>query len=292
MLRWEQRAHYPFDASRARLSAFPHLERMNMPLTTTPPVRHHIQFPSQNARDLGQDEVFFYLMNGDSREKIRLHDYDRIFSVPGLYEQVVYDRLKCQSPQMVVNVLKTAVAQSQQSLHELRVLDLGAGNGMVGIELKKQGVSRIVGVDIIPEAKEATDRDNPGVYDEYYVSDFTKLSQDERTVYRSWSMDCLVSVAALGFGDIPANAFLEAFNAISAEGWVAFNIKETFLDRSDDSGFSKLIRELIFSKYLDLYHLQRYRHRFSVEGEPLYYFALGGKKNADVPASFTESLGL
>lgn len=263
-----------------------------MPLTTTRPLRHHIQFPPQNARELGQDEVFFYLLSGDSREKIRLHDYDRIFAVPGLYEQVVYDRLKCQSPQMVVNVLKTALAQSQQSVHELRVLDLGAGNGMVGVELKKQGVSRIVGVDIIPEAKEATDRDNPGVYDAYYVSDFTKLSDEERTEYRSWSMDCLVSVAALGFGDIPANAFLEAFNAISDEGWVAFNIKETFLDRSDSSGFSKLIRELIFSEYLDLYHLQRYRHRFSVEGEPLYYFALGGKKNADVPASFTESLGL
>ncbi len=79
---------------------------------------------------------------------------------------------------------------------------------------------------------------------------------------------------------------------IGKDGWVAFNVKETFLDRSDDSGFSQLIRELIFSKYLDLYHLQRYRHRFSIEGEPLYYFALGGQKTSDVAPSFTDSLNL
>ena len=169
------------------------------------------------------------------------------------------------------------------------MLDLGAGNGMVGEELKKQGVSRLIGVDIISEAQAATERDRPGVYDAYYVMDFCSLSDDERDVLKLWSVDCLISVAALGFGDIPAEAFLEAFNLVGKDGFVAFNIKETFLDRSDDSGFSQLVRELIFSEYLDLYHLQRYRHRFSIEGEPLYYFALGGKKTADVPPSFTDS---
>ena len=254
--------------------------------------RHRIQFPPADVRELCQDEVYFYLMEGDSKEKIRLHDYDRIFEVPGLYEQVVCERLKCQSPATVVDVLRYSVAQCQQDLNELRVLDLGAGNGMVGEELKKQGVSRLIGVDIISEAQAATERDRPGVYDAYYVMDFCSLSDDERDVMKLWSVDCLISVAALGFGDIPAEAFLEAFNMVGKDGFVAFNIKETFLDRSDDSGFSQLIRELIFSEYLDLYHLQRYRHRFSIEGEPLYYFALGGKKTADVPPSFTDSFAL
>ncbi len=243
-------------------------------------------------RELCQDEVYFYLMEGDSKKKIRLHDYDRIFEVPGLYEQVVCERLKCQSPATVVDVLRYSVSQCQQDLNELRVLDLGAGNGMVGEELKKQGVSRLIGVDIISEAQAATERDRPGVYDAYYVMDFCSLSADERDTLKLWSVDCLISVAALGFGDIPAEAFLEAFNMVGKDGFVAFNIKETFLDRSDDSGFSQLIRELIFSEYLDLYHLQRYRHRFSIEGEPLYYFALGGKKTADVPPSFTDLLDL
>ncbi len=254
--------------------------------------RHRIQFPPADVRELCQDEVYFYLMEGDSKEKIRLHDYDRIFEVPGLYEQVVCERLTCQSPATVVDVLRYSVSQCQQDLNELRVLDLGAGNGMVGEELKKQGVSRLIGVDIISEAQAATERDRPGVYDAYYVMDFCSLSDDERDVLKLWSVDCLISVAALGFGDIPGEAFLEAFNMVGKDGFVAFNIKETFLDRSDDSGFSQLVRELIFSEYLDLYHLQRYRHRFSIEGEPLYYFALGGKKTADVPPSFTDLLDL
>jgi len=244
------------------------------------------------VRELCQDEVYFYLLEGDSREKIRLHDYERIFEVPGLYEQVVYERLKCQSPTTVADVLRYSATQCQQGVNELRVLDLGAGNGMVGEELKKQGVSRLVGVDIIPEAQAATERDRPGVYDEYYVKDFCSLDDNDRDELKLWSFDCLISVAALGFGDIPALAFLEAFNMISKEGFVAFNIKETFLDRSDESGFSRLVRELIFSEYLDLYHLQRYRHRFSIEGTPLYYFALGGKKIADVPYSFMDTVDL
>jgi SAM-dependent methyltransferase len=244
------------------------------------------------VRELCQDEVYFYLKEGDSKEKIRLHDYHRIFEVPGLYEQVVYERLKCQSPATVVDVLRYSVSQCQRHLNELRVLDLGAGNGMVGEELKKQGVSRLIGVDIIPEARAATERDRPGIYDAYYVMDFCSLSDNERDELKSWSVDCLISVAALGFGDIPAEAFLEAFNMVGKEGFVAFNVKETFLDRKDDSGFSQLVRELIFSEYLDLDHLQRYRHRFSVEGEPLYYFALGGRKSADVPPSFIDSLNL
>ena len=118
------------------------------------------------------------------------------------------------------------------------------------------------------------------------------VADDERAELESWSPDCLISVAALGFGDVPAKAFVEAFNMISEEGWVAFNIKETFFDRRIDWGFSQFIRELIFSEYLDLYQLRRYRHRLSIEGEPLYYFALGGKKRADVPPSFIDSLDL
>ncbi|GAG59016.1 unnamed protein product [marine sediment metagenome] len=96
----------------------------------------------------------------------------------------------------------------------------------------------------------------------------------------------MTTVAALGFGDIPPKAFMVAFNVIQSEGWVAFNIKETFLDNSDSSGFSRMIRDLIFSKYMDLYHLERYRHRVSIEGEPLYYFAVAGRKNYDVPREF------
>lgn len=163
---------------------------------------------------------------------------------------------------------------------------------MMGEELKKHGLSRLIGVDIISEAYEATVRDRPGLYDAYYVEDFSKLDAEKKDDIASWQCDCMVTVAALGFGDIPTKAFIEAFNIITTEGWIAFNIKESFFDNSDESGFSKMIRELIFSEYLDVYHIERYRHRLSIEGEPLYYFAIVGRKNAGVPAEFLESKGI
>ena len=254
--------------------------------------RHRIQFPKSESSNLNQDESYFYLQGSGKQRKIRFHDYDEIYQVAGLYEQVFYDRLKCTSPGKVTSILESSVRQSQDSFTELRVLDLGAGNGMMGEELKKHGVSRLVGVDIIPEAFEATVRDRPGLYDAYYVEDFTSLTEEKKEDIASWQCDCMVTVAALGFGDIPTKAFVEAFNIIKTEGWVAFNIKESFFDNSDKTGFSTMIRELIFSEYLAVYHIERYRHRLSIEGEPLYYFAIAGRKNADVAPEFLESKGI
>jgi len=248
--------------------------------------RHRIQFPKGELNNHDQDETYFFLQGSESKRKIRFHDYDEIYQVPGLYEQIFYDRLKCTSPKKVTSILESAIKQSDDNFTELRVLDLGAGNGMMGEELKNNGVARLVGVDIISEAYEATVRDRPGLYDAYYVKDFTSLDDTTREDISSWNCDCMVTVAALGFGDIPTDAFIEAFNIIKSKGWIAFNIKETFFDKSDCSGFSSMIRELIMSKYLDVYHIERYRHRLSIEGEPLYYFAIAGRKNADVPVQF------
>lgn len=249
--------------------------------------RHRIQFPKSESSGLHQDQAYFYLQESSKQRKIRFHDYDELYQIQGLYEQVFYDRLKCTSPVKVATILESAVKQSQDSFTELRVLDLGAGNGMMGEALKKHGVSRLIGVDIIPEAYEAAVRDRPGLYDAYYVEDFTCLNKEKKEDIASWQCDCMVTVAALGFGDIPIKAFIEAFNIIKTEGWVAFNIKESFLNSSDESGFSKMARALIFSKYMDVYHIERYRHRLSIEGEPLYYFAIAGRKNADVPTEFS-----
>lgn len=251
--------------------------------------RHRIQFPKNEMVDQNQDETYFYLQGSGASRKIRFHDYDEIYQVPGLYEQVFYDRLKCTSPFKVATILETAIKQSAENFTELRVLDLGAGNGMMGEELKKRGISRLVGVDIIPEAYEATIRDRPGIYDAYHIRDFTALDQDTRSEIISWDCNCMVTVAALGFGDIPVKAFIEAFNIINTEGWVAFNIKETFFDKTDETGFSRMMRDLIFSEYLDIYHIERYRHRLSIDGEPLFYFAIAGRKNADVTDEFLQS---
>jgi len=227
---------------------------------------------------MDQDEAYFYLIDGKGRERIRFHDYGAIYGRKGLYEQLFYDRLKCQSPTKVAEVLRSSILRDNEQPSELRVLDLGAGNGMAAEALATMGVSRLVGADIIAEARDAATRDRPGIYDHYYVADFCQLDDERRADLESWSFNCLVSVAALGFGDIPPEAMATALDLVETEGWIAFNIKETFLDATDDSGFSTFVRELIFSEYLDLYHLERYRHRLSIDGHPLHYFAIVGRK--------------
>lgn len=253
--------------------------------------RYRIQFPRTETYNLNQDEAYFFLQEEKTR-KLRFHDYAEIYENPGLYEQVFYERLKCSSPSKVTSILKSSINQTKDDFSTLRVLDLGAGNGMVGEELKKHGVSRLIGVDIIPQAYKALVRDRPGIYDAYYVADFCQLNTDIKEDISSWQCNCMMTVAALGFGDIPVGAFIEAFNIIKNEGWVAFNIKETFLDNSDKTGFSKMVRELIFSEYMDVYHMERYQHRLSIEGQPLYYFAIVGRKNADVSKDFLISANI
>lgn len=254
--------------------------------------RYRIQFPPEQEHALSQAEAYFSVIEDGKPVKLRFHDYDEIFSRPGLYEQLFYDRLKCTSPQKVTELLQRSLASELEGCSELRVIDLGAGNGMMAERLRGIGVARIVGADIIPEARDAAFRDRPFVYDDYVVADFTKLSGEQTDDLRDWNFDCLTSVAALGFGDIPFRAFYEALKLVSTNGWVAFNIKETFLDRSDDTGFSRFVRELIFSEYLDIYQLERYTHRYSMEGVPLKYYALIGRVVAPIHDDFVDSLGI
>ena len=248
--------------------------------------RYRIQFPPLQGHELGQHEAYFYLVENGQKTRLRFHDYDEIYSRPGLYEQIFYDRLKCNSPQLVGEILHRTLQACGERLTERRAFDFGAGNGIMGDVLKSYGVSRLVGADILPEAKEAVYRDRPGVYDEYYVADFTQLTPPLKDEISKWSIDCLTSVAALGFGDIPPAAFFEAMQFVQEGGWIAFNIKDTFLDKSDTSGFSRFVRELIFSEYLDVFHMEKYRHRLSMEGLPIFYFALVARKAAEIPDDF------
>jgi predicted TPR repeat methyltransferase len=241
---------------------------------------------------LAQDESYFFLDEAGVTTKLRFHDYGQIYERPGLYEQLFYDRLKCNSPQKVAQILKEVVDSTSGTFTQLRILDVGAGNGLMGEAMSEYGFARLIGVDIIEEAHMAQVRDRPWLYDAYYVTDLTSLPMATGQELANWKPDCMTLVAALGFGDIPPRAFFTAFNLIEVAGYVAFNIKETFLDNRDTSGFSAFIRQLILAEYLDLHHLERYRHRISIDGKPLYYFAVVGRKNQHIPEDFLRAIVL
>jgi predicted TPR repeat methyltransferase len=246
------------------------------------PQRYHIRFPSDNLTSASQSEAYFLITEDGKERRIEFHDYAEIYNHPGLYEQLFYQRLKCTSPAKITELLRSAANKAGVDPTQLRVLDVGAGNGMVGELLVQHGAARVVGIDNIEEAERAADRDRPGAYDAYYVADLTNLSPELLGELEGWNFDAMTTVAALGFGDIPVGAFAAAYNLVKTDGWIAFNIKETFLDTTDLSGFSQMVKRMIHGDYLKLHHLERYRHRLSIEGHMLYYYAVIGQKRRDI----------
>lgn len=241
-----------------------------------------IYFP-EVSDDTDQDQEWCAVALDGGRKRIRFHDYHEVYSIPGLYEYIFYDKLKCTSPQMVRGLLEEQLKKDSVDPRDLRVLDVGAGNGMVGEELAAMGAEHQVGADIIQEAEDAANRDRPHVYNDYFVVDLTDIPQADRQRLAAHQFNCLTSVAALGFDDMPPLAFAEAYNFVSSPGWVAFNIKGAFLEERDETGFSRLIRRMFDEGILEQRAQRRYRHRLSMTGRPLHYDAIVAVKHADVP---------
>lgn len=252
-----------------------------------------IRLPRAEARAAGldQDQEWCELVGADGvRERLRFHDYDRIFSIPGLYERLFYEQLECCSPVVVRDLLRDQLSEDGTDPASLRILDLGAGNGMVGEELQQLGAREIVGVDILPEARMAAERDRPDVYDDYHVCDLTDPGVAVDDALRALDPTCLATVAALGFGDIPPRAFANAFDYLSPDAWLAMTIKDDFVTDEDPSGFSRLIRRMHDEGVLEVSTEHRYQHRLAVSGEPLHYHAYVARKRDEIVPAWVDEL--
>lgn len=232
-----------------------------------------------------QHKEWCEVLEGEAWRRIRFHDYARIFERPGLYEHLFYGLLGCNSPQRVVGLLDDVRREARFALGPLRAVDLGAGNGIVAEYLRDIGAERILGVDILREAREAALRDRPGVYTDYLVADLCEASSEDVARIRDLRPNALVCVAALGFGDIPPAAYHRAASLIPNGGLLAFNIKEEFLDERYTYGFSELMRRMVREKVARIEATLRYCHRLSATGEPLFYTAVVATKLADIPRS-------
>ena len=237
-----------------------------------------VTFPDPSVTGLDQDQEWFEFGRGDGTRRIRFHDYGEIYAVPGLYEHLFYERLKCQSPAIVTGLMEEHVRGVGGDPAELRVLDLGAGNGMVGEALRERGFGEVVGVDIEPESGPATERDRPGVYAQFHVCDLLEPSAEVRAALEAEPFTGMTSVAALGFGDVPPQVFQRAYDLMAPGGVVAFTIKEDFLADDDPSGFSALIAAMLADGRMVEQARRRYQHRLDVRGRPLHYIAMVGTK--------------
>ena len=243
-----------------------------------------VRFPKTEG-ELPQNREWCEIREGDGWSRLRFHDYAEIYQRPGLYEHLFYQMLKCRSPEKVVKLLEEIRQDLDKPAASLRVLDLGAGNGIVGERLREHGVRHVLGVDLLSEAREAAKRDRPKVYDDYITTDLCELNDETRKRLEAFAPNTLTCVAALGFGDIPPRAYFNALSLIPDGGMLAFTIKDEFLDARLAHGFSALIHRMTHDKVIRVEMTRRYRHRLGVDGEPLFYTAMVATKLKTVPES-------
>ena len=259
-------------------------------MATLDTVDFALHLPPGHARnELDQDEEWCEIETDGVRRRIRFHDYAAIYDVPGLYERLFAEQLECDSPRVVTDLLGEQLRAAKAKPAELTALDFGAGNGMVGERLAEMSIGDIVGIDLLPEARDAAHRDRPGVYRDYVALDLTDLAPDARADLMRHDFSVMACVAALGFGDIPPLAFAEAFNLVGSPGWIAFNLRDRFME--DTKGFGGFIARMLDEGILEERARKSYTHRRSVSGDSLEYVAMVAEKCADVPLDWAREAG-
>ena len=228
------------------------------------------------VRLLGPPVVDGEYIGLSEHEIVHLHEYTRIYAVPGLYEHVVQERLECRSPQVAAAGFVRAVALLGLQPDSMTVLDVGAGTGVVGELLRRGGVARVVGVDSLPAARVANLRDRPGVYADYLVGDF---SQDGALgeALAPYGIGGLVSAGAFGGTHATPQALRNALAVLPPGAPVAFTIDERWMDAADPDGFGAAVERLAADGDLAVLERTRFQHRVTTTGEPVFYELVVGR---------------
>ena len=106
----------------------------------------------------------------------------------------------------------------------------------------------------------------------------TKILRLRDQLTRAQVVEAEAGGDAVGFGDVPPDVFTAALDLVEEGGWIAFTIKEDFLDDADESGFAALIAGMLRSGAIEERDRRRYQHRLDVNGDPIHYVAIAGIK--------------
>jgi hypothetical protein len=242
------------------------------------PLPTHAAFES--VRLLGPPVVDGEYVLLDDGELMHLHEYPRLYAVPGLYEHVVQERLRCRSPQVAAQGFLRAVERQGSEPASIAVLDFGAGTGLVGELVLRGGVARVVGVDSLPAARDACRRDRPGVYADYLVGDLGSSDSTLSLALDRYAIGGLVSAGTFGGTHAPPAALVYALALLPAGAPVAFTIDERWMDDAGPDGFGVAVERLVTAGNLEVNERTRFQHRVTTTGEPIFYELLAGRTNS------------
>lgn len=151
-----------------------------------------------------------------------LHDYGALYAVPGLYEAVYFSVLEGGSPALLAAALAEAVPAVQRPAR--RVLDVGAGTGMVGEELARTGFAAMAGADLEPASEVALRRDRPDVYRATRTMDLLALDEGDQAWLAEVAPDVVTAAGAVGFGHLPVEAFQVLTGLLPPGGLLAVTV--------------------------------------------------------------------
>lgn len=232
-----------------------------------------------DTNEASQDEESLTVVLDDGcTEHMRLHEYGRVYAIPGLYEEVVQRRLECLSPTMLTDTLLDEVAKAGVEPASLKALDLGAGNGVVGEELHARGVTLpLVGLDAEPEAAPAAERDRPGLYEAYATGDLGDVSVPD--LVATHGLNALVGAGALGMGHVSREQIESTWAAFGPGAWLAVTFHEDVLTPAGGElyEFVQALRD--GEQGTTVLRLERFRHRLRMSGEPIHYHVLVARRN-------------
>ena len=230
------------------------------------------ELAAQADPEIGNEVIRIRYDDGRT-EELRLHDYERLYALPGVYEQIVQDRLGCRSPAELAGMLAGAADALGWARGDVRVLDIAAGNGVSGEALAAEGLRPVLGTDIVPSARAAALRDRPGLYDQYLTLDLLALTDGERATVAGLHASALSCVAPVGEaeGELPPDALLAAARLLAPDALVVY-MHDPQRDATDRltpeawaAGAGAEAQEL---------QRRRYLHRRTVNGAPFELYAV------------------
>ena len=145
-----------------------------------------------------------------SKDNTELKDrYDRW---AGQYDDDLLEAFGWIGPRRAADVFCRLVSRSA------RVLDAGAGTGLVGQELAARGYTNLVAADMSDGMLEQARAKN--VYSEFY-----RVVLGEPLAFETDSFDAIISVGVLTLGHAPASSLDELVRITSAGGHIVFTLR-------------------------------------------------------------------
>ncbi len=136
------------------------------------------------------------------------------------YDQELVNDCSYIAPQKVVAILSQFVSK------DAKILDAGAGTGLVGEILYQNGYSNLEGMDISAEMLEQARQKN------VYTALYQKV-MGEPLGLTTDSFDAIVSVGVFTYGHAPSSSFDELIRITKPGGYIIFTLRLDFYENSD-----------------------------------------------------------